>query len=73
MGLGDLYFQVPMTAEEVALCFSEQQEGLQGPKKGLCKQVAKGSRKTLGSPGEGLLGLLSPAFVLLFSQLKLLA
>ncbi|XP_047416520.1 zinc finger protein 777-like isoform X2 [Sciurus carolinensis] len=45
--------KVPMTAEEVAMCFSEQQEGsLRDWKKGPCKQVAKGSRKTLGSADQ---------------------
>ncbi|KAF7485861.1 zinc finger protein 398-like [Marmota monax] len=43
--------KVPMTTEEVAMCFSEQQKGsLQERKKALCKQVAKESCKTLGSP-----------------------
>uniref|UniRef100_A0A8D2B8V8 C2H2-type domain-containing protein n=1 Tax=Sciurus vulgaris TaxID=55149 RepID=A0A8D2B8V8_SCIVU len=54
--------KMPMTAEEVAMCFSEQQEGsLQDWKKGPCKQVAKGSRKMLGSAGEGPAGASKPS------------
>jgi hypothetical protein len=51
--MGDLFFQVPMSTEEVARCFSEQQEGSLGDwQKELCKQIPKGSQETLGSLGK---------------------
>ncbi|XP_073917255.1 uncharacterized protein isoform X2 [Castor canadensis] len=55
--------KVPMSTEEVARCFSEQQEGSLGDwQKELCKQIPKGSQETLGSLETRLLG--SPPGVL---------